>query len=51
MSLPVIDIDEEGQVEVRISPHYFVLKFGNREYYWDRDSGEYDGSAIFYDAE
>ena len=33
-------------VSVTISPHYSILTVGEREYYFKRESGAFDGTAI-----
>jgi hypothetical protein len=33
-------------VSVTISPQYSILTVGDREYYFKRESGEFDGTAI-----
>jgi hypothetical protein len=45
---PFVHRDEiTGQtVTVTISPQYSILKVGDREYYFKRESGEFDGTSI-----
>ena len=45
---PFIHKDEvSGQtVSITISPQYSVLTVGDREYYFKRESGAFDGTAI-----
>ena len=45
MKIALFDADE---IQVDVSPWYFVLQIGDLIYYWDRESGEYDGLAISY---
>ena len=33
-------------VAVTISPLYSILRVGNREYYFKRENGEFDGTSI-----
>jgi hypothetical protein len=33
-------------VAVTISPQYSILRVGDREYYFKRESGEFDGTSI-----
>jgi hypothetical protein len=33
-------------VSVTISPQYSILKVGDREYYFKRENGAFDGTAI-----
>lgn len=33
-------------VSVTISPYYSILTIGDREYYFKRESGAFDGTAI-----
>ena len=43
MTIDLVDVDE---IQVDVSPWYFTLQIGNLIYYWNRESGEYDGLAI-----
>jgi len=43
-----IDLVNADEIQVDVSPWYFVLQIGNLIYYWNRESGEYDGLAISY---
>jgi hypothetical protein len=33
-------------ISVTISPYYSILTVGDREYYFDRNSGAFDGTAV-----
>ncbi len=48
MTIELTDVDE---IRVDVSPWYFVLRIGNLAYYWNRETGEYDGLAISYAGE
>jgi hypothetical protein len=34
------------EVSVSISPYYVILTVGDRQYYFDRETGAFDGTAI-----
>ena len=34
------------RIKFEITPYYFKLSVNNREYYFNKDSGEFDGSAV-----
>jgi len=40
------DVITGETVSVTISPQYSILTIGNREYYFKRESGAFDGTAI-----
>lgn len=46
---PFTHADEvSGQtISVTISPQYSILRVGNREYYFMRESGVFDGTSTF----
>jgi len=34
-----------GKVSFEETPYYFKLTIGNKTWYWDKDTGEYDGTS------
>jgi len=35
-----------GQIEVKVSPYFSILSINGREYYFDKETGEFDGTAF-----
>jgi len=38
--------DNGAKVEFEETPYYFKLTIGDKTWYWDRDTGEYDGTSF-----
>lgn len=39
------DMLTEQKVEVRTSPYYSILSIGGRKYYFERETGKFDGTS------
>jgi len=40
------DMLTEHRVEVRVNPYYSILSVDGREYYFERETGKFDGTAF-----
>lgn len=40
------DMLTKHKIEIRTSPRYSILSIDDREYYFDKESGEFDGTSI-----
>jgi len=40
------DLLTERKVEVRVNPYYSILAVDSREYYFERETGKFDGTAF-----
>ena len=38
-----IDLENGEKLEFKESPYYFTITIGKKTWYWDRDTGKYDG--------
>jgi len=40
------DLLTKRKVEVRVNPYYSILAVDGREYYFERETGEFDGTSF-----
>jgi hypothetical protein len=42
----IVKCDNGIEIKFGETPRYYKLTAGNKTWYWDRETGEYDGTSI-----
>lgn len=42
----VIKCNNGTKIEVKETPYYIIVTVGKKSWYWDKDTGEFDGTSI-----